>query len=96
MTTRFSLSELAEMLHVPVEHVRMAVDALSAHGELTAESFQYGDRNWRIAPSDTKRLQAWIVEETTAGRLAQTGPTRRIRKKQVISDATSEGETDAR
>ncbi|MDQ0190606.1 hypothetical protein JI721_02900 [Alicyclobacillus cycloheptanicus] len=84
MTTRFSLAELAEMLHVPVDHVRLAVDTLSAEGELTAESFQFGGRNWRIAPSDTKRIQAWIQVQTEQGNLSQTAPKRRVRARKVI------------
>lgn len=60
MTTRFSLSELGEMLHVPVQTIRLAVDELATRGHLTAESFIYGERNWRIAPSDVKRIQDFI------------------------------------
>lgn len=89
MTTRFSLSELATILHVPVEYVRAAVDALSQEGELTAESFLYGERNWRIAPSDTKRIQAWITAEAEAGRLMTETPARRVRRK-VVSPKTTD------
>ncbi len=89
MTTRFSLSELATMLHVPVEYVRAAVDALSQEGELTAESFLYGERNWRIAPSDTKRIQAWIEGEVQAGRLVEEKPVRKVRRK-VVSPKTTD------
>lgn len=60
MTTRFSIAEVADMLHAPLEAVRAAVDELSELGELTAESFAFGDRNWRVAPSDVKRIQAKV------------------------------------
>ncbi|WAH35825.1 hypothetical protein [Alicyclobacillus dauci] len=59
MTTRFSLAELGDMLHVPVEQVRQAVEALAE--ELTGESFLYNERTWRIAPSDVKRIQTWLA-----------------------------------
>lgn len=84
MTTRFSLAELADMLDVRVEWVRTAVDALAEDGQLTAESFQFGDRNWRIAPSDVKRIQGWITAALDAGHLAATGKPRRVKRKQVL------------
>ncbi|GMA49565.1 hypothetical protein GCM10025857_09220 [Alicyclobacillus contaminans] len=87
MTTRFGLDELAEMLHTPVAAVRAAVDDLAARGELTAESFVYGDKNWRIAPSDTKRIQSWIEEQVRRGQLSLDKPTRRVvRKVRVTSE----------
>lgn len=84
MTTRFSLAELAQMLHVTVEAVRAAVDDLAAKAELTAESFEYGERSWRIAPSDTKKIQAWIVEKVASGELTIQKPERRVLRKQVV------------
>jgi hypothetical protein len=87
LTTRFSLAELAEMLHTTVEAVRAAVDDLSARGELTAESFEYGDRNWRIAPSDTKIIQQWIVEKVASGELVIRPPQRRVKRKKVLQSA---------
>ncbi|MCL6452245.1 MAG: hypothetical protein K6T78_01315 [Alicyclobacillus sp.] len=83
MTTRFSLSELAEMLQVPVDAVRRAVDELAAAGQLTAESFVFADRNWRIAPSDTKRIQEWIVNAATAGVIQLEPPRRKWVRKRV-------------
>lgn len=85
MTTRFSLAELAQMLRVPVHQVRAAVDTLAAAGELTAESFPYGDRNWRIAPSDTKRIQAWIEARLSSAEVQSSAPTRRIVKRKVVA-----------
>lgn len=88
MTTRFSIAELADMLHAPVEAVRTAVDELSRRGELTAESFAFGDRNWRVAPSDVKRIQAQI--EDKAHSLDAAGPKERrhiVRKKQIDSSS---------
>ncbi len=92
MTTRFSLAELAEMLHTTVEAVRAAVDDLSARGELTAESFEYGERNWRIAPSDTKIIQAWIQEKVASGELVIRAPQRKIKRKQVLQPAEKTGQ----
>lgn len=92
MTTRFSLAELAEMLHTTVEAVRAAVDDLSARGELTAESFEYGERNWRIAPSDTKIIQAWIQEKVASGELVIRPPQRKIKRKQVLQPAEKTGQ----
>ena len=86
MTTRFSLSELAEMLHTTVEVVRSAVDELAAKGELTAESFEYGERNWRIAPSDTKRIQEWMEARQAVGH-EPGNPRRRVVRKHVVAPA---------
>lgn len=84
MTTRFSLSELADMLGSPVEWVRLAVDTLSAAGELTAESFIFGGRNWRIAPSDVKRIQTWLEEGVQSGFLtAEPKQNRSVRRRIV-------------
>ncbi len=84
MTTRFSLSELAEMLNFPVDAVRMAVEALSETGELTAESFRYGERNWRVAPSDVKRVQTWIELRVQSGALQLEKPRRRVKSKKIM------------
>ncbi|MCL6515703.1 hypothetical protein [Alicyclobacillus sp.] len=86
MTTRFSLAELAEMMHTDVSVIRQAVDALAAEGKLTAESFVFGDRNWRIAPTDTKRIQDWIEAQRAAGRIPAEPPRRRVVKKLVRAD----------
>lgn len=85
MTTRFSLAELAEMLQVPVDAVRMAVDDLAKHNELTAESFVYGERNWRIAPSDVKRVQDWILAKQKSGELEFERKARRVVRRQVVN-----------
>lgn len=71
------------MLRVPVHAVRAAVDALSLSGALTAESFLYGEKNWRVAPSDTKRILAWIEEEVAKGTLELSPPKRKVMKKVV-------------
>ncbi|GGI98720.1 hypothetical protein GCM10010885_05240 [Alicyclobacillus cellulosilyticus] len=84
MTTRFSLAELAEMLRVPVDVVRAAVDDLAARGELTAESFTFAGRNWRIAPSDVKRIQDHIAEGVRRGVIQITPPKRRVLRKVVV------------
>jgi hypothetical protein len=86
MTTRFSVAEMAEMLHTSVHAVRAAVEDLSRQQELTRETFTYGDRNWRIAPSDSKRIQQWIEKKAQAGELTESMPQRRVRKKQVLRD----------
>jgi hypothetical protein len=85
MTTRFSLAELAEMLQVPVDAVRMAVDDLAEHNGLTAESFVYGERNWRIAPSDVKRVQDWIQAKQKSGELELERKSRRVVRRQVVN-----------
>ncbi|MCY0887526.1 MAG: hypothetical protein OWQ59_03620 [Alicyclobacillaceae bacterium] len=90
MTTRFSLAELATMLHCSVDDVRWAVDTLSDRGELTAESFSYGEgvRLWRISPSDVKRIQAMIEQrqsEDTCGARA-VEPKRRVIKRIVLKN----------
>jgi hypothetical protein len=87
VTTRFSLAELAEMLHVTVDAVRAAVDELSGNGELTAESFAYAERNWRIAPSDTKRIQEWIASKVASGELIIEKPQRHVLRKRVVPGA---------
>ncbi|MCL6594069.1 MAG: hypothetical protein K6T31_08845 [Alicyclobacillus sp.] len=87
MTTRFSLAELAEMLHEPVERVRQAVDTLAAAGQLTAESFVFGGRNWRVAPTDVKRIQDWLASHQPAAAVAQER--RRVVRKRVLPPAES-------
>lgn|GEM_PF-6313683 len=81
MTTRFSLSELSEMLQVPVSVVRCAVEALAQTGQLTAESFPFGQGSWRVAPSDVKRLQRWIEDGVQSGKLTIEGPRRRVKSR---------------
>lgn len=93
LTTRFSLSELAEMLHAPVELIRQAVDDLAETGELTAESFVYGERNWRVAPSDVKRVQDWIQEHEGSVGHVQPKAVRRVRRKRVIRKDGAMGST---
>lgn len=84
VTTRFSLAELSEMLHVPVDAVRFAVNELKKESQLTAESFLFAERNWRIAPSDVKRIQAYISQAVEEGRLQIQVPARKIKKKQIL------------
>lgn len=84
MTTRFSLAELADMLHTQVDAIRQAIDELAKRGELTAESFEYGERNWRIAPTDVKKIQAWIEAKQRSGEYVPQAPTRRLKAKKVI------------
>jgi len=83
VTTRFSISELAEMLHVPVSYIRQAVDALA--NDLTGESFVFQDRNWRIGPSDVKRIQEWIVEHQDELAEASRPRHRRVRSRRVAT-----------
>ncbi|EPZ44641.1 hypothetical protein [Alicyclobacillus acidoterrestris] len=83
MTTRFSLAELADMLHVPVEAVRQAVESLV--DELTGESFLYNDRTWRIAPSDVKRIQLWLEVHPEVVEEARRSRTRRVRVKRIVA-----------
>ncbi|GMA58562.1 hypothetical protein C7445_10483 [Alicyclobacillus sacchari] len=83
MTTRFSISELAEMLHVPVSYIRQAVDALAS--DLTGESFVFQDRNWRIGPSDVKRIQEWIIEHQDDLAEATQPRARRVRSRRVAT-----------
>ncbi len=85
MTTRFSLAELSEMLHVPVDVIRRAVDELSEQGLLTAESFVFGDRNWRVAPSDTKRIQQWIADFQAQNSDVLASSERRRMKRKVVA-----------
>jgi hypothetical protein len=81
LTTRFSLAELAEMLHVPVENVRQAVDALKA--ELTGESFMYNERTWAIAPSDVLRIQTWLETHRESASQNEKPRARRVRIKRI-------------
>lgn len=86
MTTRFSLAELADMLHVPVNAIRQAVDTLAENGALTAESFVFMDKNWRISPSDVKRIQNWIERTVASGELVLEQTQRKVRAKRVIKN----------
>lgn len=89
VTTRFSLSELAEMLNYPVDAVRTAVESLSDGCELTAETFQFGERNWRVAPSDVKRIQSWIEQAVQSGAVQLEKPRRRIKSKKIVPQSDS-------
>ena len=71
------------MLSTSVEYVRRAVEELSVHGVLTKETFIYAERNWRIAPSDVKKVQEWIDEAIRAGTLHQGERRRRLVRKEV-------------
>lgn len=84
MTTRFSLSELAEMMNLPVDAIRAAVESLAEAAELTAESFRYADKNWRVAPSDVKRVQEWIEQKSQSGEIVLEKPKRRIKSKKIM------------
>lgn len=94
MTTRFSIADLSDMLKMPVDLVRQAVDTLSQTGQLTAESFVFDERNWRISPSDVKRVQAWIQDGLQAGTLSPEKPKRVVKRKQVVH--SEDGEDAAR
>lgn len=83
MTTRFSLAELADMLHVRVELVRQAVEHLES--QLTGESFIYNDRTWRIAPSDVKRIKGWIDVHASTLEDVSTKRARRVRVKRMVN-----------
>lgn len=76
------------MLHVPVQYIRQAVDALSS--EFTGESFPFDDRNWRIGPSDVKRIQAWIIDHEEQLRADALAASRRIRAKRLVSKQPSQ------
>lgn len=83
MTTRFSLAELADMLHVDVVTVRRAVDDLASQGLLTAESFVFNERNWRVAPSDVKRVTEWLHQRNVDSEPTHGKTERRIKKKRI-------------
>lgn len=89
MTTRFSIADLASMLREPVDIVRVAVDTLAESGQLTAESFVYADKNWRVAPSDVKRIQAWLQESKALGQVDNSPSRRIIKRKKVIAPSES-------
>lgn len=72
------------MLGVPVDVVRTAVEHLANEKELTAETFVYGQRSWRVAPSDVKRLQDWIQSGAGEENLRAERPRRRIKRKQRV------------
>lgn len=75
------------MLHVPVQYVRWAVDELSA--DFTGESFPFDERNWRIGPSDVKRIQAWIIERDAELSRRLPSDSRRVRVKRIVSKSPS-------
>lgn len=94
MTTRFSVAELAEMLNSSVEHVRQAVSELHEQDVLTKETFLYLERNWRIAPSDVKKVQEWLEQAEKSGRLASVSTNRRIKRKRVLPNQEPESPSD--
>lgn len=71
------------MLHVPIELVRQAVDELAHEGELTAESFIFGDKTWRVAPSDVKRITHRIEQKQATGETPVDVPKRRVKRKRI-------------
>jgi len=73
------------MLSTSVENIRAAITELSTEGLLTKETFEYGERNWRIAPSDVKKIQEWVTLAQVEGLLVSQKKTNRIKSKHVIS-----------
>ncbi|MFC4766695.1 hypothetical protein [Effusibacillus consociatus] len=94
MTVRFNMDDVAEMLKVPIERVRMALEELREQGDLTAETFLYAEKAWRIAPIDVKRIQNLLREKglDTVDPQAEA-PKRRIVKKVVKKPAGQEGDS---
>lgn len=86
------MAELAEMLNSPVEHVRQAISELHKQDALTKETFLYLERNWRIAPSDVKKIQEWLMQAGVSGELASLTTSRRVKRKRVISPVISREE----
>ncbi|WP_156807298.1 hypothetical protein [Effusibacillus pohliae] len=83
MTVRFNMDDVAEMLQVPLERVRMALEELNEQGKLTAETFPYAEKAWRIAPIDIKRIQNLLREkglDTPEAQIPTEKPKRRIVK----------------
>jgi len=60
MTKRYSVADVSRMLQVDSDLVRGALDHLSTTGALTAESFLFADRAWRVAPSDVTKIQLYL------------------------------------
>ncbi|WP_096180692.1 ATP-binding protein [Effusibacillus lacus] len=90
MTVRFNMDDVAEMLKVPIDQVRMALEELREQGKLTAETFPFAEKAWRIAPIDIKRIQKLLGEKgvDTSGAPVEADkpdetPKRRIVKKVV-------------
>ncbi|MFD1673411.1 hypothetical protein [Alicyclobacillus fodiniaquatilis] len=88
MTTRFSLAELADMLHVSVEAVRNAVEA--QRDELSGESFIYNERTWRIAPSDVLPIKTWLEAHPEAISQSAGAKARRVRVKRIAEEQAGE------
>ncbi|MCY0902782.1 MAG: hypothetical protein OWU32_11450 [Firmicutes bacterium] len=82
MTKRYSVADVAQMLQVDSDLVRGALDHLSATGALTAESFLFADRAWRVAPSDVTKIQLHLQARPKAmnGELTPEKRRRVIRK----------------
>ncbi|BCJ86748.1 hypothetical protein [Effusibacillus dendaii] len=81
MTIRFNLDDVAAMLKIPVERVRLALEELDRQGNLTAETFPFAERAWRIAPIDIKRIQSLLLEKGMISEQADAAaakPPRRI------------------
>ncbi|HEU4964558.1 MAG TPA: hypothetical protein VFV52_12000 [Bacilli bacterium] len=88
MTVRFSIADVAEMIKQPIDRVRLAIEKLDGRGDLTAESFLFADKSWRIAPLDIKKIQAVIAELPSE---ASDKPKRRVVRKVV---KTTEEQSD--
>lgn len=63
MTVRFSIADVAQMIKEPVDRVRFAIEELDKRGDLTAETFLFAEKSWRVAPLDIKKIQAVIAEQ---------------------------------
>ena len=94
MTTRFSLADLAEMFNQPITGVREAVEQLAKVGQLSAESFTFGERIWRIAPSDTRKIQDYM-DDNGLNTSEQRTVSRNVHRKQVIRKIKAEESSDS-
>ncbi|MCY0875852.1 MAG: hypothetical protein OWT28_06245 [Firmicutes bacterium] len=93
MTKRYSIEDVAQMLQADVNKVRLTVSSLHRAQELSAETFPFAERAWRIAPSDVIKIQLRMEQGDTLGTTGETGespngsPAARVVRRTVRKEA---------
>ncbi|PWI58340.1 hypothetical protein [Sulfoacidibacillus thermotolerans] len=94
MTKRYSVEQVAEMLGRDLLTVRTAVETLHKQRALSAETFLFAKRAWRVTPSDVSKIQIYLDEQVTGSMRHHERKVRRVVKRQVIAPPQSDLQPD--
>lgn len=96
MTKRYSVEQVAGMLVSDMSSIRNALEVLRDRHELSAETFLFADRSWRITPSDVQKVQSYLeqVQDQKSGEKSVTERRiRRVVKHHVTQPADQDGQS---